>query len=113
MFCKNCGNVVKPNAQYCAGCGAKVQRNEEIIVTKDVPVFHEIPKCTYCGNVAPWKVGPVLRPLDFLVGGIFLLFCIVPGATYLACVAMLRSNEKNREKICTECGARNMFTNIY
>lgn len=116
MFCSKCGKEIETNAKFCSTCGSVVAVNilsENIAETNGIPVHRDMPKCNYCGNIAPWKIGPVLRPLDFIIGVGLLLFGFVPGLIYLGVVALIRSNEKNREKICTKCGARNMFTNMY
>ena len=51
--------------------------------------------------------------MDFVIGVGLLLLGFIPGLVYLGVVALIRSNDKNREKKCTKCGARNMFTNLY
>ena len=115
MFCSKCGNEIKNNANFCSMCGNSVSNNaaETDNQSNNIPTHHEIPKCNYCGNIAHWNVGPILRPMDFVIGVGLLLLGFIPGLVYLGVVAVIRSDEKNREKICTKCGARNMFTNLY
>lgn len=38
MFCRNCGNQMEPEAQFCRSCGAKVVRTEERTDTMREPV---------------------------------------------------------------------------
>ncbi len=116
MFCSKCGSEIKNDVKFCSMCGSSVSVNVADTGNQSsnaVPTHHEIPKCNYCGNIAPWKVGPILRPMDFVIGVALLLLGFIPGLVYLGVVALIRSNDKNREKICTKCGARNMFTNLY
>ncbi len=74
---------------------------------------HDVPMCTHCGHIGPWKVSPVIRPVDWVIGVLLLLFGCVPGLVYLAVVAIIRSNEDRRSKICTNCGSKNLFTFFY
>lgn len=116
MFCSKCGNKIADDIKFCPNCGNFVSMNENDLNSQNQNVSatqHELPKCTCCGNIAPWKTGPILRTMDFVIGIALLLFGFVPGLIYLGVVALIRSDKKNREKICTKCGARNMFTNLY
>lgn len=122
MFCSNCGKKLEDGAGFCSSCGAKVigaQNNQSNLndqnstVTINGPSYHTIPKCSYCGNIEEWKVGPLFRPLDYVIGIALLLFGFVPGLIYMGVVGLIRSNKDNREKICKKCGAKNMFTNMY
>ncbi len=74
---------------------------------------HDIPKCNCCGNIAPWKLEPVLTGRHWIIGIILLIMGVVPGLIYLGTVVMIRSSKNNRAKICTKCNARNMFTFLY
>lgn len=116
MVCSKCGKNVDDGSRFCTVCGAPASSDavaESSVKKNPEPTFHQIPKCTYCGNVAPWKVGPILRPMDYIIGGIFLIPFIFPGIIYIGTVALIRSSKNNREKICSKCNARNMFTNMY
>ncbi len=106
-YCSKCGKEMIDEAIVCTNCGCSCSE------LKEKPEEHDIPKCTCCGNIAPWKKGPVLRGIDFIIGLVLLLLGVVPGIIYLLVVGIVRSNEKNREKICRKCGARNLFTYIY
>ena len=108
-FCTNCGKEIHDEAVVCVHCGAEVKK----VATSGVEKFHKTPKCTCCGNIAPWKVGPIFRPMDWIAGALFGLFGIFPGVIYLAVVGLIRMNENNREKTCTKCGAKNLFTFEY
>ena len=75
-------------------------------------VKHDVPKCTCCGNVGPWKVEPVLRGIDWVIGIALMILGFVPGIVYLVVVFALRSKEDKRAKICPKCKAKNMFTSL-
>jgi hypothetical protein len=79
---------------------------------QDTQQKHSTPKCTSCGMVTQWKVGPILRPIDWVIA-IVLFFFFGTGLIYLLIVFVIRSNPNNREKICPNCGARNMWTFVY
>lgn len=119
MFCSNCGKKFEDGVVFCSSCGTKVngtqdyQINQNSTMIANGPSHHTIPKCNYCGNIEEWKVGPLFRPLDYVVGIALLLFGFIPGLTYMGVVGLIRSNKDNREKICKKCGAKNMFTNMY
>ena len=108
-FCTKCGKEISEDAVICVHCGGEVQNP----VTSGEKGFHKVPKCTCCGNIGPWKVGPIFRPMDWIAGILFGLMGIFPGVIYLAVVGIIRMNENNREKICTKCGGRNLFTFEY
>lgn len=110
-FCPNCGKEVAAGAPFCSACGSAMNGfgNEN----RNTPVPHDVPKCTCCGHVGQWKVGPIFRPVNLVIGIVLMIMGFVPGLIYLGVVFLLRSNEKNREKICVKCNARNMFTQIY
>jgi hypothetical protein len=73
---------------------------------------HNTPKCLNCGNIAPWKVEPMFRLIDWVIFGI-LLGAFGSGFIYLLIVWISRINPANRTKICSLCGAKNMFTFLY
>ena len=111
-FCTKCGKEIHDEAVICIHCGTTIGT----IPTAEKaapPRIHRTPKCTCCGHIGEWKVGPILRPVDWIIGLCGLLCCILPGLSYLITVAIIRSNEKRREKICTKCGGRNLFTFEY
>lgn len=81
--------------------------------TSTMQTNHDIPKCTCCGNIGPWKVEPLFTGRHLLIGIVLMIFGFVPGLIYLGTVAVIRSNENNRAKICTKCKAQNMFTFLY
>lgn len=123
MFCEKCGKEISNGAKFCSGCGSAVESvadtdqsyNVENNAQTDagIPIQHDVPQCTCCGHIGPWKVGPVLRPMDFVIGIAFAFLGVFPGLIYLGVVAAIRINEKNREKICTKCNAKNLFTFRY
>lgn len=114
MFCKNCGKQLDDAVKFCDNCGtsmADISKDK-----KESPTgvsHHTTPKCTYCANIGDWKIGPLFRPMDYVIGIALLIFGFVPGLIYMGVVGLIRSNKDNREKICTKCGAKNMFTNMY
>lgn len=78
-----------------------------------VPTTHAVPKCTCCGAVGQTKPGPLLRSSDWLWLILLFIFGMVGGFVYLIFILMIRGNPKKREQICTNCGAKNMFTYLY
>ena len=108
-FCTSCGKEIHDEAVMCIHCGAEVKA----ATAKGINKFHKIPKCTCCGNIAPWKEGPVFRTWDWVLAAIFLIPFILPAFSYLLVVGLIRSKSENREKICTKCNARNLFTFEY
>lgn len=81
--------------------------------TTNTQTKHDVPRCTCCGNVGPWKVEPVLLGKHWAIGIVLMIFGFVPGLVYLGITVAIRSNEDHRAKICTSCKARNMFTFLY
>lgn len=73
---------------------------------------HPHPRCQQCGTIAPWKVDHVFRPMDWVIGLLFTLLAGT-GLIYLAVVGLIRMNPNRRDKICSHCGARNLFTFQY
>jgi hypothetical protein len=71
-----------------------------------------VPKCLHCGFVGPWKIEPLVRPIDWIITLVF-LFLFGGGLIYLLVIIIIRSNENRRAKICANCGARNMFSFQY
>ncbi len=131
MFCKNCGNELENNAKFCSKCGCSVEEgNPHQYNTNNVNSFgtiksgnlfsksttncnpNQTPKCTHCGYVGNWTIGPILRPIDFVIGIVFLFLGIFPGLIYLGVVAAIRMNPDRREKICPNCKAQNLWTFI-
>lgn len=115
MFCEKCGKELAGDAKFCGSCGIPVgsSSSNQAPQQEETPMQHDIPKCTCCGHIGPWKVGPILRPIDFVIGIILLVLGFIPGLVYFGVVATIRLNEKNREKTCTKCNARNLFTFVY
>jgi ribosomal protein L40E len=114
MFCSKCGTQVPEGSHFCPSCGNNQMATQNpTINTNPGPSIHEVPKCTSCGNVAPWQVGPILRPINWVIGIILLFFFIVPGLIYFIAVIAIRSGKNNREKICIKCHAKNLFTFLY
>lgn len=119
MFCSKCGNKLDENAKFCSSCGTiinapEAQKTDQAEgALKNDPTHHTVPKCNYCGNIGEWKVGPLFRPMDYVLGIAFLILGVVPGLIYMGVVGFIRYNKDNREKICKKCGAKNMFTNMY
>lgn len=77
-----------------------------------VPTRHDVPHCLNCGYVGPWRVEGILRPMDWVIGLIFML-AAGTGLIYLGVVALIRMNSNNRAKICASCKSRNMFSFQY
>ncbi|MBP3378850.1 MAG: zinc ribbon domain-containing protein [Clostridia bacterium] len=141
MFCTNCGQKNNDGAKFCAGCGCALvsnssERTEQATQYTPAPQYnapqpyyaqpnyaqpnygqhpesyHKQPKCTHCGHIGEWDIGPVIRPIDWVIG-ICLLFFFGGGLIYLVIVAAVRSNKDRREKICRNCKAKNLFTFNY
>ena len=77
------------------------------------PEKHDIPRCTCCGHIGKWKVEPVLTGKHWGIGLLLMVLGIVPGVVFLGVTMVVRSNQKNRNKICLNCGAHNLFTFFY
>lgn len=73
---------------------------------------HSVPKCQVCGRVGPWQAEPVLLTHHIVI---FLLLTLVfgVGLIYLVIVLIVRSDEAARDKICPNCGSKNMHTFVY
>jgi len=81
--------------------------------TTTTPTKHDVPKCTCCGYVGPWKEEPVLTGKHWVIGIVLMVFGFVPGLIYLGVSVAIRSGKGKRSKICTNCKAQNLFTFIY
>lgn len=81
--------------------------------TMNTPTKHDVPKCSCCGYIGPWKVEPVLLGVHWVIGIVLMLFGFVPGVVFLIVVAAMRSKEDNRGKICPNCKGKNLFTFLY
>jgi len=108
MFCQHCGKELLSTNPYCTNCGNSVQVKTGTTVLGQ----YDIPKCLRCSYVGPWKVGPVFRQIDWVLG-IFLIFFWGSGLVYFLIVGASRSNPDNREKICPQCSSKNLWTFIY
>jgi hypothetical protein len=73
---------------------------------------HSVPKCLRCGTVTPWKVGPLLRPIDIVIF-LVLLKAWGGGFVYLLLTCLCRRDPDSREKVCPKCGAKNLWTFCY
>ncbi len=118
-FCQNCGSQIAENSSFCPNCGGSLnsptmQREPYYNSSmQSAQQTHTVPKCQSCGHIGEWKLGPVLRPMDIVIGIVLLIFGFIPGIVYLGVVAAIRSNKDRREKICTKCGAKNLFSFLY
>lgn len=113
MFCQKCGAENGDSSGYCVKCGSviKVVPQKESF-QNDQTMKHTTPKCTHCGYIGEWKLGPLFRPVD-AIGFLFLLLGVFPGIIYFAVVGVIRSNKDNREKVCPQCHAKNLWTFLY
>ncbi|MBQ2974183.1 MAG: zinc ribbon domain-containing protein [Clostridia bacterium] len=109
MFCPNCGKENANGATICDSCYTPLNNQPR----QQVPEKHDVPMCTGCGYKGNWKLGPILRPMDYVIGIVLLIFGVVPGIIYIGTVAAIRSNKDRREKICPKCKAKNLWTFIY
>lgn len=107
MFCQKCGAEIPDGSDYCQNCG-QISNS----MGNKSPTKNDVPKCTCCGYVGPWKVDSLFRPMDWVIG-IILLFLFGTGLIYLLVVGLIRSNKDNRTKICPKCGAKNLWTFLY
>lgn len=112
MFCKDCGSEIPEGAAHCGKCGAPVDEGKQNL-NPTGPIRRSVPQCTHCGYVGEWKLGPVLRGMDIIIGLVLMLLGVVPGLVYMGVVAVIRSNKDNREKICPKCKAKNLWTFQY
>ena len=77
------------------------------------PTIHDVPKCTCCGNIAPWKVEPIMTGSRWVIFIILLICGFAPGIFYLFTVLLVHGSKKKRSKICRKCKAENLFTFEY
>jgi len=68
--------------------------------------------CLNCGKITDWRVESLLMPRHIVVG-LLLLLVYLSGLLYWIAVCINRADEKNRNKICPACGAKNMWSFIY
>lgn len=110
MFCQGCGAKNEDTAVSCVACGQLLQ---SAVYLKPAETKHDVPKCTRCGYVGNWKLDSLLRPVDIVLGILFLFLGVIPGLVYLGVVMAVRSNKDRRAKICPQCKARNLWTFLY
>lgn len=113
MFCSKCGSEVANGNSFCNACGASINAQPVAQPMQSAMQRHAEPQCTCCGYIGPWKLGHILRPMDYVIGLILLFLGVVPGIIYVGTVALIRSNKDRREKICPKCKAKNLWTFIY
>lgn len=114
MFCSKCGQQISEDSNWCSNCGNAVGNNQQVAAENNqaVPQTHSVPKCTCCGYAGEFKPGPLIRSND-IIWMLLLLFTGFGILVYLAYILIIRSNPKNREKLCPNCGSKNMFTYLY
>lgn len=112
IYCSKCGNSLEDNATVCEKCGTSTQ-SQTTVQGYSQPVTHDVPRCTCCGNVGEMKYGPLFTFKDIFIGAILTCLGFVPGIIYFTIHIIRYGNKRNREKICTKCGAKNMFTYLY
>lgn len=132
MYCTKCGSQNDDNTAFCTNCGSPMGESAPVeqpiaqAPTYPAPVTNQtaapvygvqrsVPRCTACGYVGEWKVGPLFRPIDLIVGIVPMVTVVGAawGIPYLAVTGLIRSNKDRREKICPQCNAKNMWTFIY
>ena len=117
--CTTCGNEITNGESYCKVCGApnnlnaQTQNYAQTQPQSYAPTYHDVPKCTHCGHIGPWKVQSILRPMDIVITIVLLFLGVIPGIVYAGVVIAIRANKDNREKICTQCKSKNLFTFNY
>lgn len=112
MVCNRCGHKMEDGTRFCTSCGNNLTEvGSQNFYSQ--PVKHDVPKCTCCGYVGPWKKGPLFRPVDIIIGIALLILGVIPGIVYLGVVAAIRASGDRREKICPKCKAKNMWTFMY
>ena len=67
MYCKNCGNELKENANYCAFCGNKIDKEEDFIPieTKVEETCEEQEKITFVEETTTKKTKPTKQKKEF------------------------------------------------
>lgn len=111
-FCTQCGNAINEGETACSKCGAPA---EPIInhPTNHIPTTHDVPRCTCCGHIGPWKVSPLFSAIDIIIAIVLLCLGFVPGLIYIVVHIILFGSKNNRAKRCTKCNAKNLFTFLY
>lgn len=137
MFCTQCGSENEDNTAFCTTCGnafkgsAPVEQATMAPPNPPAPVYGQgtalnnsapvagvqrtVPRCTSCGYIGDWEVGPLFKTHDLIIGiGACFTFVGAPfGIGWLAITAIMRANKDNREKICPQCKAKNLWTFVY
>lgn len=132
MYCTKCGSQNDDNTAFCTNCGSPMGESAPVeqpiaqAPTYPAPVTNQtaapvygvqrsVPRCTACGYVGEWKVGPLFPTRDLVIGiGACLTVVGAPfGLGWLAIDLLVRGKKDNREKICPQCKAQNMWTFVY
>lgn len=112
MFCQKCGSQIEDGAKMCPNCQSAVVQGQPVMQQQYVQQTHQVPKCTCCGYTGEMKAGPLLTTNDW-IWFFMLLFLAGAGFIFLAYRVITRSDPKKREKICPNCGSKNMITYVY
>ncbi len=123
MFCTKCGRKLPEGSKKCPVCDEERAREGNIPYEQAPETGYtepngsthngKPPKCTCCGYVGNWKLEPVFRPMDWAIGIIGGIITFGFGFAYLLVVGLIRSNKNQRDKICPNCKARNLWTFLY
>ena len=112
-YCTACGAMLNEGSMICPACGKSQDCPPPLQVNTPHGQTHPVPKCTCCGYIGNWKVEPLFRPMDWVIGIIGGIITCGFGLTYFLVVGLIRSNKDRRDKICPNCNARNLWTFIY
>lgn len=112
MYCAKCGRQLPDNTTTCSYCSPYEQAPAVQVPPPAAAPPQGVPKCTCCGYVGQWKVEPLFRAMDWVIG-LILLFFFGAGLVYFLVVGLIRANKNNRAKICPNCNARNLWTFLY
>lgn len=137
MFCAQCGSENKDDTEFCTNCGNALRGNTPVgqaataAPNAYAPVYDQgympnnrapiagtqrtVPRCNSCGYIGNWEVGPLFKTRDLIIGvGLCITVVGAPfGVGWLVGTAIKRSNKDNREKICPQCKAENLWTFVY
>ena len=87
-----------------------IPASQQAAILQD-PAPHKLPKCTVCGSIVNWRLGPVISGTDCLISCV--LFLLFGAGLIWFTISLIRGLAGNRDKICPQCGSKNCWTFVY